>query len=124
VYKKSLVITGLATMFALYFFPKQDGFWAYVSMTYLLSFINLIIALYLSTKNLRRLISYLLELPILPKRIIIFILFYTVIPIILCLIHPYHTGIIFFVFSLHQYRVWKGKRGTFLVIKDFPSEEK
>lgn len=122
--KKSFMITILAVFLSLYCFPHQDGFWAYLSIPYVFSVFNLAGALYFSTKYLRTSMSYLVELSACTLKTTILILFYTSVPVILYLFLPKHTVIIFFLFCLYQWRVFKEKRGIYLTEKGMSKTEK
>ncbi len=118
----SCMIALGAVVLSLYLFPKQDVFWAYLSVHYFVSLFCLVVCFYLSTKKLRQLVSYVIEVPKIKKILFLWILLYLVILIILCCTLPIHSMFLIMLFGLYQWRVWKEKRRE-LFLQEDPYEE-
>ncbi|MCH5584307.1 hypothetical protein MK805_04900 [Shimazuella sp. AN120528] len=120
---KTIWIVSIATCAALYYFPNQDNFWAYISVPYYLSVCGLIVALFLSTQNIYQLINDMMLMNSTLQKTFV-LLFYVCILAILFLFLPAHTTIFFFLFVMYQWREWSEYRGILLLRKEQLNKEK
>jgi hypothetical protein len=121
--KKSIWVVGVATCFALYFFPNQDNFWAYVSVPYYLAVCSLFVAIWLSIQQGHQLINYMVIMDGY-KQNILPLLFYASILMILFLFLPVHTTIFSCLFVCYRWREWSEYKGILFLQKEQSNKEK
>jgi hypothetical protein len=102
--KKWLVIVVFATCVSLYYFPKQDTFWAFMSISSYVAVCSALIALFISCRALQRIFTYWLQTRRLPKESVMAV-FYAVILVILILFLPMFSSLFLCTFIL--YRWWQ-----------------
>lgn len=120
---KRIWIVSITTAVALYCFPHQDNFWAYISLSYYLSVCGLIVALFLSVQHIYQVINYLMLVKTHSKNIFV-CLFYAGVLLLLFLFLPTHTLVFFFLFAVYQGREWKKYKDIFLLPNEQPNKEK
>jgi hypothetical protein len=102
---KKFWIVCAAVVVSLYLFPKQDNFWAYLSVPYYLSICGLMVAIFLSIQSIHQTINYMILMQSAFQKTFV-ILFYVSILIILFLFFPVHSTIFFFLFAGYRLREW------------------
>jgi cobalamin synthase len=120
---RNMIIIVLATCISLYLFPKQDSFWAYLSVTYYVSVCGMLVALFLTLQHLRKWVNYISMTDFEAKNCFV-VIFYASIPLLLFLFLPIHTVIFFFWFVCYQWREWKKHRNVILLEKKQPIKQK
>jgi hypothetical protein len=117
------ILICVTTSLALVFFPNQDNFWAYVSVSYYVSICSLIVSLYLLIQQLYKGIHYIHFTGFQWKQCWM-LLFFTSNGLLLFLFLPTHTMLFFFLFAFSQWREWLKQRSEILLEKKQPIKEK
>lgn len=120
---KTIWIVCVVTCVSLYLFPKQDNFWAYLSVPYYLSICGLIAVVFLSVQSIHQAINYMILMDSFSRKIFV-LLFYVCILILLFLFLPVHTAIFFFLFAGYRLREWIGYKKILLFRKVQSNKEK